>query len=502
MSTTKRSRSRSPSTTPVVGRKKSRTESLVRPEVSASVWELIRNYQAKYSCATVDDTLIHLLNRDCVESLGGEPDAGIEPNLVSKSNEKDEYLFVQRDKLIELFNQMICPICKQAYTYNSKLVDKSDHLLVVALRCVNGHQYKWYNSDLDTRTSAFKINVAIPSAFLLCGIGFSRYAEISKILKSGAIDKKRYYKNIQKQLVKPLVHNEYLIQQAAIFDSLKSRKIKLVFDARYDSPQRKSKQGFWCSMIFLDYATRKVIDVVHITRPRSATKSASREAQAFQIFMEKISSNLQVEEYIHDADNAVRGAIKKIKLQDQYEWSTNGPITKQIKKDFKPLCQKYSDLKDKASHLPKHWLKCLKSSHDHPNLFMARLFNCVSHWSGTHEYCKVLWPKSKCLQSEYKPKYELIRSDLAKMAVFNFIGKKLMDLDIEKYVRGHFTSPVEEFNRKILKYCPKTSFYNVSYPMRIELTVLDWNENVDNKARRTTFFRQIIFERILGDQLC
>jgi len=56
------------------------------------------------------------------------------------------------------------------------------------------------------------------------------------------------------------------------------------------------------------------------------------------------------------------------------------------------------------------------------------------------------------------------------MAVFNFIGKKLMDLDIEKYVGGHLTSPVEQFNCKILKYCPNDSFFNGSYPIQIELT--------------------------------
>jgi len=363
--------------------------------VAASMWESIHEYQEKYSCATIDDTLKHLLNRDSDKSSGGEPDGGIEAHLVSKLKEKDEYLFVQQDKLIELFNQMICPICKQAYTYNPKLVDKFDHLLVITLCCNNGHLYKWYNSDLDTTTSAFKVNVSVPSAFLLCGIGFSCNKEISKTLKTGAIGKKRYYKVIQKQLIKPLVHNEYLIQQAAIFDSLQSRKIKLVFDAQYDSLQQNSKQSFWCSMIFLDYATRKVIDVIHIMRPRSATESASREAQTFQIFMEKISSTLNMEEFIHDADNAVQRAIKKFKLQDQYEWSTNGPITKQIKKDSTLLCNKYSNLKDKASCLPKHWLKCLKSSHDHPNLFMAQLFNCILHWSCTHKFCERIMAKKQ-----------------------------------------------------------------------------------------------------------
>ena len=173
MSTTNQKRPQSPSSHEERTSKCGRQEYTVRPKIHKHIWDQICNYQAKYSCDTIKDALVHLLDRDHDSSIGGEPDANVKAHLVSKSKEKDEYLFVQRDKLIELFNQMICPICKQSYTYNSELVDKSDHLFIVALCCINGHLQKWYNSDLDTRTSAFKINVAIPSAFLLCSIGFS-----------------------------------------------------------------------------------------------------------------------------------------------------------------------------------------------------------------------------------------------------------------------------------------------------------------------------------------
>jgi hypothetical protein len=342
---------------------------------------------------------------------------------------------------------------------------------------------------------------AVPSKLILQflpRVGFARYKEISKLLCSGHISKSKFYKVIQKQQVKPIVHSYYQNEQKRIIASLKSKPIKLAFDSRYDSPQRKAKQGFWCSMVFMDHATEQIIDVVHTARPRSESKSTSHEVHSFQIFTEKFDKQLNIIEYIHDADIGVSGAVDKFKKSYQYDWRAEGPNANDLKRAFTPLTHQHKELKDKMLRLPKHWLKCLKSSHDNPMLFLARLFNCVCHWSGNHKHCKELWPKSKCLKEKYKPKFDVIRDEKTKLDLFCFLGQQIVALNLDKYVRGSFTSRVECFNHKLLKYCPKDIFYNISYPMRIELAVLDWNENVDHRNDKTTIFKQRIFTKVIA----
>jgi hypothetical protein len=51
-----------------------------------------------------------------------------------------------------------------AILHAQRIVDKKDHLIVANLVCKSGHEFKWYNSDLQQESSAFKINTAIPAA--------------------------------------------------------------------------------------------------------------------------------------------------------------------------------------------------------------------------------------------------------------------------------------------------------------------------------------------------
>ena len=50
---------------------------------------------------------------------------------------------------------------------------------------------------------------------------------------------------------------------------------------------------------------------------------------------------------------------------------------------------------------------------------------------------------------------------------------------------GKFTSYLESFHRTILVYAPKTLNFEKSYLMRISLSVLDWNENIEREILAT-----------------
>jgi len=55
--------------------------------------------------------------------------------------------------------------------------------------------------------------------------------------------------------------------------------------------------------------------------------------------------------------------------------------------------------------------------------------------------------------------------------------------ELKYYVHALATSDIESFNSFLKTWAPKYLFFSKSYPMRIQMAVMHWNENKDNLRR-------------------
>ena len=93
---------------------------------------------------------------------------------------------------------------------------------------------------------------------LFCGIPFSKFATLSKLINLKFIAKGTYFK-IREQYIFPVVRTTWQQQQQEIFSELKDREggAVLAGDGRCDSPGHCAK---YCTYTFLDVTSQKVID--------------------------------------------------------------------------------------------------------------------------------------------------------------------------------------------------------------------------------------------------
>jgi transposase len=55
----------------------------------------------------------------------------------------------------------------------------------------------------------------------------------------------------------------------------------------------------------------------------------------------------------------------------------------------------------------------------------------------------------------------------------------MTDKEMRYYTYAEATSLIESFNSYLRKWAPKQLFFAKSYPMRVQMAALDWNENYD-----------------------
>ena len=133
-----------------------------------------------------------------------------------------------------------------------------------------------------------KLNLLITAGIFFCGIPFSKFEALPKLINLKSIAKGTYF-NIREHYVFPVVKTTWKQQQQQIFSELKARQVGAVLagDGRCDSPGHWAK---YCTYTFLDVESQKVVDfdVVSVSQ---VANSNQMEKKGFVTTLGNIEAN-------------------------------------------------------------------------------------------------------------------------------------------------------------------------------------------------------------------
>lgn len=137
----------------------------------------------------------------------------------------------------------------------------------------------------------------------------------------------------------------------------------------------------------------------------------------------------------------------------------------------------HPQLSDKTRAVKTHCYWAMLNCQQDPQKIKDALDNIIPHYQGQHNNCS---DNSRCKGPHYIPS----RNQITDPAAANLLRETIRSLYLykhpEKYVNCISTHYVESFNNVALIYLDKRiHFQNQMYMLRIGLSILDWNENVD-----------------------
>jgi len=138
----------------------------------------------------------------------------------------------------------------------------------------------------------------------------------------------------------------------------------------------------------------------------------------------------------------------------------------------------HEQLADKAGSIKTHVYYSMKNCRAEADTLRTSIMNLVHHYQGNHNGCN---PGSRCQnEANYIPTKVQITDPNAEKCLLDFLQKLPAYKQAEQYRFCLDTHYVESFNNAVLQYVDKIiSFGQDTYLLRINLGILDWNENVD-----------------------
>ena len=138
----------------------------------------------------------------------------------------------------------------------------------------------------------------------------------------------------------------------------------------------------------------------------------------------------------------------------------------------------HPQLTDKAASVKTAVYYQMKYCQGRASQLRAGIDNTIGHYKGNHSKCL---SESRCrLDANYIPSKIQITDPVAEKLPQHFLHKLPIYKKAELYANCKDTHYVESYNNTLLQYHDKRIVFGEStYKMRTELSLLDWNENVD-----------------------
>ena len=137
-----------------------------------------------------------------------------------------------------------------------------------------------------------------------------------------------------------------------------------------------------------------------------------------------------------------------------------------------------AELADKAASIKTAVYFCMKHCCGNAEKLRSSIDNIIPHYKGNHTDCH---HDSRCKKDiPYLPTKTIITSLRAEQLLRECLHKLVIYKDAEAYCYCSDTHYVESFNNALLQYHDKRIvFGKAAYTLRINLSILDWNEHVD-----------------------
>ena len=307
------------------------------------------------------------------DSNNSDPEEDSKP--VNPQN--DEKFLVFKEQLDELLKR--CPECGAAV--RKKHSSTQGTLLLVTLKCINGHAYTWNSQPMIKGMAAG--NLLMSSAILLSGATYTKIATLAEILGLCFFSEKTFC-SIQDSYLFPVINEVWEKEQDTVFNDLEGKDLWLSGDGRCDSPGHNAKYGTYT---MIDQNTDKIVDF-KVVQVSEVTSSNAMEREGFARCMENIQDKgANVKVVATDRHVSIKADMKRNypDVDHQFDvWHLAKSVTKKLtekakKKDCGDL---FPWIKSVSNHL---WW-CADTCNGDKELLREKWISIVHHTANIHAW--------------------------------------------------------------------------------------------------------------------
>lgn len=402
-------------------------------------------------------------------------------NACTHNTYKERVFMVYEEQLKELLR--FCPKCGSLIIPESTVeVQNEGSQLSLKLTCINNCEYLWQSQPPLPNIKGAG-NLLFTAGIFFCGIPFSKFAALSKLINLKFIAKGTYFK-IREQYIFPVVRTTWQQQQQEIFSELKDREggAVLAGDGRCDSPGHCAK---YCTYTFLDVTSQKVIDF-NVVSVSQVANSNQMEKKGFVDTLANIEANdIEVKLISTDRHTQIKKEMRvnHANIDHQFDpWHLAKTVSKKLS-----AASKKSGCSDLAPWIPSivnHLWWCAESCNKDPEVLREKWLSVMHHVTNRHS-----WPGNrhfhKCdhppLSPEQQRKKKWLKpGSAAHTALVNIVKDKLLLKDIIHLTQFVHTTALEVYHSMYLKYLPKLQhFTHDVMKVGTMLAALDHNNNVN-----------------------
>lgn len=383
--------------------------------------------------------------------------------------------------------------------------NKNVHSVLTAdIQCKDCHVLSWTSSP-HMENGKFLASAKLCHGYFSSGMlpsHFQKFCEATGIGNFGDTyvnELIKSYKEVVEDKAKmstaDALQGEIAMTAAQLPDDEPITGINIITDARHCW----RKNAKFSDVVCIGNATNKCLRISTVTKDDDPSSQRHELIGVKQIYNYLDENDCPVNVHAHDNNNQINKFVREDRSPTENANDT-WHLTKGISKSARKITTGskstrgvvwHEELSDKAAAIKTHIYHSMKNCKNDPNLLRSNILSVVDHYQGNHGNCM---PTSRCkTDPNYESSKYIIKDEKAVCLLTKYIKSLPVFKDAEKYKYCMDTHYVESFNNALLQYVDKRiSFGLDTYKMRINLTILDWNENVN---RPKTSDREIPYKR-------
>ena len=468
-----------------------------------NTFEALQRVLDYYICQNYDNESIG----ESTENQHDQENDVPEYQYIGEQEASTEQLFVCTDfslkRLVQQVNNHHVSCHKKLTVQNQ---GKMGHVLSTKLMCEDGHCMTWTSSP-HVEGGKFLANIKVAHGFFTSGILPVQYERFCNAATVGVLGEKylgevqSIYGDIVKKLAEESQHDALLHEIGqTVLSSLSDNTdddestcdggLDILTDARHCW----RKNARFSDVVCLGDRTHKVLRVETISKNDDPCSQRHELLGVQRIYNYLDSVDCTVRTHAHDNNASVTKYIREEQPGTESSKDT-WHATKGIARDAKkitagPASQEgktwHGELSDKAASIKTHSYWAMKNCEGNAQKLRENLENMTEHYKYNHANCH---PLSNCrTKNPYLSSKQHLEDPVAITILTKFIKSMGIYKFAEQYRFCSDTHYVESFNNFLLQYHDKRIVFGEStYLLRINLAILDWNENIDRPKTSTRY---------------
>jgi len=420
-----------------------------------------------------------------------EPQAVPQYIWATLNTSKAEEIFLSTPSAVANLVSRVCShdaACKHELLSTQSNI-RMQHSMQLGYTCAGGHTVNWVSSP-HVEGGKHLVNLRMAHAFFTSGILPVQYRKFCEAANIGAIcdntltSLQSQYKDIVHTLTIESTENALMEEMAASVIVSDKMAIDVIMDARHCW----RANARFTDVVCLGDITHKVLRVETISKIKDDPCSQRHELIGVKRIYEYFDSVCcPIDIHCHDSNSSVGKFLREERGETRRSldtWHATKGITRGMKKiatgpNKHEGKEWHAELSDKCASIRTHIYWSMKNCAGDEGKLRDNMDNIVSHYKNNHEKCSeesrckkdgVVYIPSKCKLTEPKAEQLLVK----------FVHSLPVYKLAECYSGCKDTHYVESYNNAILQYHNKRiAFGDQTYKLRTDLSILDWNENVD-----------------------